>query len=177
MNAAKLLFGERYLHKVAATFGTASAAQDAAEHLVHDAHLTGKQVQVVAPDDPEWGRRLEPEGVGITHTFLRTHTTLGLLGMMAGVAMYLLLRAIGNPAIESAPVGGFLVLAAFGAVIGLLAGGLATLRPDHEAVIEPVREARRLGRWAVVVHAATLDEERAAIRVLGEGHRLVASSL
>ena len=65
----------------------------------------------------------------------------------------------------------------FGTMFGLMVGGLLTIRPDHEAVIAPVREGVKSGRWAVVVHPASRQQFDDALRVLRHTDAPVATTL
>jgi hypothetical protein len=47
-------------------------------------------------------------------------------------------------------------------------GGLITMRPDHDAVVAPVREAVNDGRWSVVVHPSTRSQLADTARTLGQ---------
>ena len=38
-------------------------------------HMQSRQVQLVHPQDKDWGRKVEPEGVGIWRTAVRSHVT------------------------------------------------------------------------------------------------------
>jgi hypothetical protein len=64
----------------------------------------------------------------------------------------------------------------FGGLLGLLVGGLLTVRPDHLLVITSVRRAIRKGRWAVVIHPVTQAQiDRAVNELRGRGYRVVRS--
>ena len=53
-------------------------------------------------------------------------------------------------AVTSSPLAVAGVLVFFGAVFGLFAGGLITLRPDQDHVVMKVREALDSGRFVIV---------------------------
>lgn len=177
MSLRKLLFGERYVTKVAALYLDADAAQHAATVVRESVHLTGKQVQVIEPHDQDWERKIEPEDVGIWRTAIRAHVTLGILGFAAGILLFFCLWVTPVVAVRSAPVLSMLVISTFGLVFGLMAGGLVTLRPDHDAVVRPVREATRAGRWALVVHASSHGEQEAIVAALNRTGAPVTSTL
>lgn len=177
MKLRKFLFGERYLTKVAAVFPNREWAQRAAADVQESAHVTGKQVQVIEPYDSEWERKVEPEGVGIWRTAIRSHVTLGVVGLIAGAFLYFVLWAMPVEAIRSTPWLSFIVISTFGMIFGLMAGGFVTMRPDHDAVVAPIREATKAGRWAVVVHASSQDEEKAIVAALNRTGTPVASTL
>jgi len=173
----KFLFGERYLTKVAAVYPNRQWAERAAEDVRENAHVTGKQVQVIEPYDHEWERKIEPEGVGIWRTAVRSHVTLGALGLVAGAILYFVLWFIPIEAVRSTPWLSLIVMSMFGGIFGLMAGGFVTLRPDHDAVVRPIREATAAGRWSVVVHASSHEEERAVRASLDRTGAPVASTL
>ncbi len=83
--AHSLLFGEHSLTTVAGLFGRDQDARDAADHIVRDAHLPEKQVKVIGPGDAAMERKLEPEEPGIVHTLIKSHVTLGVLGLIVGL--------------------------------------------------------------------------------------------
>ena len=69
------------------------------------------------------------------------------------------------------------LLVAFGAVAGLMFGGLVTLRPDHDPFINRVREALGEGRSAVVVHAFSREQNAQARELLQHASDDVVSTL
>jgi hypothetical protein len=51
-------------------------------------------------------------------------------------------------------------------MLGLLVGGLFTLRPDQSPYLYTARDALRAGQSVLLVHARTGDELRAARQIL-----------
>ena len=168
MNIAKLFFGERSLTKVAAVYESEAAAQSAAQQVTQLPDIQSRQVQVVRPFDPEWGRRVEPEGVGIWRTAVRAHVTCTVVGLAIAVLAYVGLWAAGVTAILSTPVMSLVAMLLFGTMFGLMFGGLITIRPDHDAVVAPVRDAVSDGRWSVVVHPSSRSQLADTTRTLGQ---------
>ena len=166
MTTHSLLFGERSLTTVAALFGQAQDARNAAEHVVRDARLPEKQVKVVGPGDPSLERKLEPEESGIVHTLIRSHIALGILGLIVGmlIAGALILGGVGWAV--ASPYYTFGVAAIFFAVGGMMLGGLVSIRPDRAVLDTTVEAAVQEGRWAVVVHPVNHKEEERALDVL-----------
>jgi hypothetical protein len=161
-----LLFGERSLTTVAALFGQAQDARDAAEHVVKDARLPEKQVKVLGPGDPTMERKLEPEEPGIVHTLIKSHATLGVLGLVVGLAVGggLILAQVGWAV--ASPYFTVGLAAIFGAVGGMMTGGLVSIRPDRTLLDTKVETAVQEGRWAVVVHPVNHGEEERVLDVL-----------
>ena len=162
------VLGEHAPSKVAALFGDHGGAEAAAARLRRELGLDETQVRVISPGDPHPGRKIEPDDRGIWHTAIKAHVTLGLLGLMAGLVLFGLLWAAGITAVRSSPwaAGGAVVM--FGAVFGLLAGGLVTLRPDHDKLIVEVREAVAGGRHAVITHPVDRGQRERSIELLAE---------
>ena len=162
------LFGERSLTKVAALVADAGAAEAAAEALRHDAGFDRSQVRTLRPEDASTShrelraRKLEPEQRGIAHTLMRTHVTLGIAGLVVGIVLFVLLRASGVPQIVASPWASGLVIVAFGAVFGMMAGGLVSLRPDHAMLFDELRRGLEQGRFAVVAHPLNRAQADAA---------------
>lgn len=182
MDIKHTIFGERSLTKVAAIFDSRDAAERAAQRLKL-AGMTESQLSLVGPadlagvSDPPISRKLEPEPTGIWHTLIRAHVFTGTLGAIAGGLLYLGLVASGNDAILSAPYISLWTLVGFGAVFGLLVGGLLSLRPDHYRVISSVRRAVAQGRWAVVSHPVDHRQVEFAVNELRNRSDHVVRSL
>jgi hypothetical protein len=171
------VFGERSLSKVGAVFADASEARRAADELVRHYGLEAEQVRVVAPGDPGLSRKLEPEQTGIAMTLVKTHVLLGASGLVLGLVLATILVLTDVAAFASNPAYVFLVCAFFGAIFGMLLGGLLSLRPDHDHLINRVRKASRKGQWSVVVHAKDHDEEKRAKDALEKMSDRVSATL
>jgi hypothetical protein len=164
--ATSAVFGEKYLSKVGAAFETGKQAREAADRVRRETGIGTGQVRVLEPDERAIGRKLEPETRGIFRTLTRAHLTLGAAGLVLGVMMAIVLVVIDVPAFSSNPGYTLMVFAFFGAIAGLLLGGLVTLRPDHDRLIAWIKEASSGGKWFVLVHARNHDEERKAKETL-----------
>ena len=154
MHARMPLSGERSTTVIAAMFADAERANRASARLRDDAQLSAAQVRVVEPGDPEFGRKLEPETQGIWRTARRTHVWLGLAGLVAGLLLGAALYGAGVDAFVSSASIAFAACALLGLFGGLLLAGVMTMRPDHDIVIERVRDAAASGGWIVVAHPA-----------------------
>jgi hypothetical protein len=161
-----LLFGERSLTTVAALFGQAQDARDAAEHVVQDGRLPAEQVKVMGPGDPAIERKLEPEEPGIFHTLIKAHVVLGIVGVIGGLLLAWVLYSAGVGFAVSSPFYTFVILGIFGLLGGLMLGGLVTIRPDRTLLDTKVEEAVYEGQWAVVVHPTNRGQEERARDVL-----------
>lgn len=166
MSTHSLLFGERSLTTVAALFGQPRDARDAAQDVVHDARLPPTQVRVVGPGDPAVDRKLEPEDRGIASTLVKSHVTLGIGGFVIGLTAGAVLLLAGIGWAVASPWYTLGLAAAFGAVGGLLLGGLVSIRPDRAMLDTVVEAAIQKGRWAVIVHPVKHGEDMRALEVL-----------
>ena len=171
------VIGEFAGSKVAAIFASEAAARDAASCVRQALSLSDAQVQVITPRDRRPGRKLEPESHGIFRTMLQAHFKLGMVGLIAGIALWFLLRALGVGVIVNTGLLTLAVMAGFGATAGLMLGGLITLRPDHEPFMRAVREAMGEGRSAVVVHPFDAAQREAAEAALKAASGEVVSTL
>lgn len=147
------IFGEESLSTVAALFADRATAQAAADRvraaLGPDAALA---IHVVAPGDRQIPRKLEPEEKGVMFTAIKAHITLGLVGLVVGLLLSWVLYSSGIAAIRSNPLVATVVITGFATAFGLFAGGLVTLRPDHDPLNLRVMEEVGKGRHAVLVH-------------------------
>lgn len=177
MPEASAITGELSNSKVAAVFPSASAAREAARQVASSLSLDAAQVQLITPTEPHPGRKLEPESRGIWRTIVVAHVRLGIAGAVVGVLAFVALRAAGIPFIVNSPVASALVLLFFGAVAGLMLGGLVSLRPDHDRYVEATRDAMAEGRTTVVVHAFSVAQRDEAAELLRTHGGEVTSTL
>ncbi len=176
MTAATAITGEASSSKLAAVFRDPSAARAAAQAVAAELALAPEQVNVITPSEPHAGRKLEPEEGGIWHTLLRAHLRLGVVGSTAGLLLFAVLFGLGVQLIVSAPILSAVVLLFFGAMAGLMLGGLVTLRPDHDRYIDAARHAMAHGETTVVVHAfSSAQRERAAELLQRQGGKVTST--
>ena len=166
MRLSRWFFRERSLSKVAATYGDSGRALMARAKVEAAAGVEPRRVHVVGPFDRGWGRKVEPEGIGIARTAVRAHLTCAAIGFGAALVTYVALRMIDAPAILSSPEVGLLAMLFVGTLFGLMAGGVVTIRPDHEPLIARIGDATRAGHWTVVVHPVTRQELERSMRAL-----------
>jgi hypothetical protein len=166
--------GETSTHKAAAVFDSPAAARTAAEQVRVATGLSTAQVMTVDGDTPRPGRALEPESRGIFQLMLRAHAALGIAGFLVGLVLFWILYRMGVGFVVHAALPAAGAILFFCTMGGLMLGGLATLRPDHDAYILTVLDACRGGRAAVVVHGRTAAERDAAVELLrGAGGEVV----
>lgn len=163
-----VLTGEVSNSKLAAVFATRLAAREAAEALVAASDLQPAQVKVIGPGEADVGIKLEPEGGGIWRTIIVAHARLGVLGAVSGLVVFGVLVALGVPFVVQSPWAAGLVLAGFGAVAGLMLGGLVSLRPDHDRYVHATRDAMEAGQGTVVVHALSTAQQKMAAEFLAQ---------
>ncbi|WP_078120481.1 hypothetical protein [Thiosocius teredinicola] len=165
-NAA--ILGEQYPAKLAAFLNTPYEADHTVHKLVTQADIPRRQIDVVQPMDFALGRKLEPETLGIVETAIRAHVILGGVGLVVGLLIAGALVLGGVDLAVSSPGYTFFTLGILGTVLGLLAGGLVTARPDHQKVVTDVRDASEHGKWTVVVHAANDSQHKRAKELLND---------
>lgn len=168
-HALQGFFGERSVTKVAGLFREKSEAESTLQQMVRSGGLRPDQVRLLGPQDARlarqevFGQSLEPESRGIVRTFLRTHLVGAMAGALLGLAIYAWFRNAAHPAIQAAPVMAPLAMVGFATALGMMFGGLLTIRPDHVRLITRVRSALRDNQWAVVAHP-TSPEQMAQVR-------------
>lgn len=168
MSTLSPVTGEASTSKVAAIFENESRARRIAQALRRRLGLRPSQVQVITRHDRHPGRKMEPEDRGILRTMVVAHVRLGLAGAAIGVVLFALLYLSGLELVTASPGFAAALIIGYGAVFGLMAGGLVTLRPDHDPYIHRIRDALREGKSAVVVHAFDAEQRRAAKQTLDE---------
>lgn len=158
---------EEWNSMVGADFDNVEVALSAADAVRAERGLDTAGLRIIEPGDPRIDRKLEPESRRIFGTLLRAHAVLGALGLVAGLVLSLILVAYDIPPFVASPVVSVAVITAFATIAGLLAGGLFTLRPDHDRIIHRAKSATGAGRWFVVVHTRKPEQREQAERVLG----------
>ncbi|MCF7220684.1 hypothetical protein [Marilutibacter chinensis] len=158
--------GEIHATQVAAVFDDDATALTAARRLQLGLRLGPGQVRVIHPREPVPRRKLESGTPAVRRTFVRALLTMGIGGALAGAALFVLLHLTGVAMIVSSTMISLLALTFFGAVAGLLIGGLVGLRPDHDAYVRTVLREIRHGRAAVIVHARNSGERDRADAML-----------
>lgn len=171
------VLGEASASKVAAVFADEARAREVANRLRDVMGLGDAQVQLLTPRDRRPGRKLEPESHGIFRTMLRAHAWLGALGLAAGAALFGVLWAVGVPLVAQSPLVAGIAILLLSGMLGLMLGGLVTLRPDHDPYILDVLEALGEGRSAIVVHAYDRKQYDGAVQWLGEAGGDVVGTL
>lgn len=152
------LTGESSNHKMAVVFETRDSAEKARNALAEETGLEASQMNVLDPDSEAANRSLLPESRGIWRTLVRSHVGLGLAGAVAGVALFLALNLADVPFVAGNPWAALLLAVHVLTMLGLMAGGLLTLRPDQVPYIRVAREALSDGRAVLVIHARSADE-------------------
>lgn len=154
--------GEQFTSKVGAVFSDARRAQQAAHGLVANEGFGNEQVRIIHPHDKALSAKVQPERRGLALTIVKAHVTTGIAGLLVGVIFVYLLERMDFEFIEWSPWYSYGAGAFFGAMIGMLVGGLISLRPDQDLLIAKLKTATAQGRWSVVVHARDHGEEQRA---------------
>lgn len=183
MKIKRLIFGERSLTKVAGLFKSQRETERVARELKQSAGLNDAQISVVGPpagtalNSPAFSRKLEPEQTGIWRTLIRAHVITGIVGVVAGILVYVGSIVARSNAILSTPGMSLVAMVFLGGLGGLLVGGLLSLRPDHYRVIAVVRRAIREDQWALVIHPFTQVQLDKSLKMLQARSDRVVRSL
>lgn len=160
------LTGEVSNSKLAAVFDSEAAARAAIVAVTAETGMAPAQVKLVTPSEPHPGIKLEPEGQGIWRTIVRAHLWLGVAGALAGLLAFAVMSWLEIPFIIASPWAAGATLVFFGAIGGLMLGGLVALRPDHDSYILATQEAMAEKRTTVVVHALSKEQHDHAAEIL-----------
>jgi len=158
--------GEESNHKAAAVFDDLAQAEQAERTLSESMSIEPHQIDLLVPDTRNQGKRLLPETKGIWRTWLRAHAVFGVAGALIGMLAFLVLYAADVAVITDNPLLAGLLFLHVPTMMGLLAGGLFTLRPDQAAYLYTARDALKEGKHVLLVHAKSSDQLAAARRIL-----------
>jgi len=70
MSEHDVLMGEDFPHKVSAEYNSQQLAEQAIQLLLDNTELPRSQIRIIRPNDPNMGRKIEPEGKGISRTLV-----------------------------------------------------------------------------------------------------------
>lgn len=157
---------ERHTGKVSGEFEDRRSAEIARAALIERANLSDNDIRLIAPDDPAFSAKVEPESHGIALTMLKTHYVLGVAGLLFGLTVSALLVLFGPPLTASSPVMTFIAITTISTFSALLWAGFLALRPDHDPLIMRAGHAARTGRWTLVVHTGNESSMSEARRIL-----------
>ncbi|MDO6440990.1 hypothetical protein [Marinobacter sp. 2_MG-2023] len=160
------VLGEEYSHKISEEFDSLDAAERCVESL-ESLGVSREQVEVIRPNDPGMERKVEPETQGIARSLVQAHVRFGLVGLVIGLTVAALMVTLGPELTRSSPVLTFVALGFLFPVLALLIAGAVSLRPDHDIVIEKVRMAKDDGRWTVVAHCDSIEQQKLAKTAMG----------
>ena len=137
--------------KIAGVYTQEAGAKHAINLLQNAGGFSADEVTLVAPNDVNFGEKIEPDNKGIARTLLGSHIILGACGLVFGLIIAGILSLYGPALTTSSPVMVFIALPTLGAFIGLLVAGAVSLRPDHDPLINQTRDATNHHKWTVVV--------------------------
>lgn len=168
---------EKQPTKVGAAYESERQARNAARELLNEPGLDPESIAIVKPHDPALETKLEPEGHRIWQTLIRAHITMGLTGAVIGFLVASLLAIANFQAVVSNPWYAFGVMSGLGFLLGLMVGGLLTLRPDHDVMIHQAKVASEHGEWFVLVHARSYRQKQIAQAYFQEHGKTAVSTL
>ncbi len=153
---------EKKVRKVEAIFAARQEAEQAVKYLISETGIPLQHVQVIDGADPSYEKKLEPEPQLIRRTLWRTHGVLGLAGIILGLLLGLGLAIAGVGAVVANPALAIATLAFFGAMLGLIAAGVMSLKPQHDAVNMDAVQNLNEGKVLVLVMAEASEEAKRA---------------
>jgi hypothetical protein len=175
----RVVFGEESITKVVGVYANRADAVAARDRLA----AGGIAAVLLEPGDARrrasdfLSRSFEPESRGIWHSLVRAHLLTGAIGFALGLCIWGVLRAQELSMVASSPLLSLVFIVFFTTMMGLMAGGLLALRPDHSMVFEELRTSLRSGSCAVVAHPTDADGVDAALRLLEPGSQRVTRTL
>ncbi|HKM36209.1 MAG TPA: hypothetical protein VJY83_01050 [Thiopseudomonas sp.] len=159
MSEHNVLMGEDFPHKVSMQYNSQESAEQAVQRLVDNAGLPRHQLRIVHPHDPDMARKIQPETKGIEKTLAKSHTVLGIGGLVLGLVVAAILVAMGPEMTRASPMFTFIALGFLFTFLGLILAGAISLRPDHDPLIEKTRTATDTGHWTVIAHCTDPEQQ------------------
>ena len=171
------IIAEQYPGKVGAAFDSVEKAELAADQLEQQFGIRFDAIEIVKPKDRSFEQKLEPEGKGIRNTVIRSNVTMGVVGVVVGGLVALCLHQLQIPMVVFSPYYTTFFVMALCGVGGLLLGGLISLRPDHDRLIQFSRQVTNQRRWMLLVHVETVEQKREVKKYLHRFSDEIVASL
>jgi hypothetical protein len=152
---------------VGARFPSRQAAEKAVARLTAEGIVQPAQVEILSGEGRMHAARAA-ESKATKRALVRWHVVLGAAGLLVGVLAWLFAWRSGAAIFLSMPVLMLFVAAIFGAIAGLLLGGLFSIRPAKGWLAAAARDDARAGTCPVVVHATDRKQAHRAREVLVE---------
>ncbi|MCQ8878552.1 hypothetical protein NQT69_11115 [Pseudoalteromonas shioyasakiensis] len=152
--------------KVAGTFSTKAQADKAYSSLAEEPLLELSNLNIIAPHDQQFAEKVEPEDKNIAKTLLRTHLIYAAFGLAAGLLLSTAFYFLDVTFIQSFVLETYAGVCTITVFIALLIAGFVSIRPDHDPLINEVRQAIRAGKWVVIVHTDSNQKGNKAKQLL-----------
>lgn len=160
------ILAERYPGKVGAAFDSVEKAEQVADQLEAQFGVQFKSIEILKPKGRSLENLLEPENKDTKNTVIRSHITMGLVGLCTGGLVVLWLHQLQVPMVVFSPLYMTFIVMALGGVGGLLLGGLISLKPDHDNLIHFSRQVSYQSRWMLLVNVESAEQKKAVRRYL-----------
>jgi hypothetical protein len=151
---------EKFPSKVVASFSTHVEAKEAATTLLLTEEVAASQIKIVAPEDQNADRKLQPEARAIESTFFSKHFYYGASGLFAGLALSALAITWGPEAFTASPLLTAITVTWVTFLSSLMLAGAVTLRMDHDLILNHAQRTSDQGMYLVVAHARTTPQKR-----------------
>lgn len=138
--------------KVSGIFDSEDKAKAAFDILNNDEDFVKQSIKLISPHDQHYDEKIEPEDKEIGKTMLKSHIVFAVVGLVVGVIIASILFLLEFEFLQQHILETYASISILCAFVGLLIAGAFSLRPDHDHLINNVREATRSGLWAIVVH-------------------------
>jgi uncharacterized membrane protein len=127
------VIAEERPEKAQATFSSQQAAERAADQ-VRTALGDRAEVKTIAPDDAHLAQKVEPERKRVWSTLVKAHVRFSIAGLLIGLVATILLALLGITFVADSLGLALIFGGGLGLFLGLLFGGLISLRPDEAAI-------------------------------------------
>lgn len=138
--------------KVAGIFNSQAEAQSAVDALNNESDFTQRHIKFISPEDTNYDEKVEPEDKNIGKTLLSTHLIYAVIGLAIGLLLSGVLLSLDLGFMQGFVFEAYAAISIICIFIALLMAGFMSLRPDHDPVINDIREAKRAGKWIVIIH-------------------------
>ncbi|MFY8327465.1 hypothetical protein [Pseudoalteromonas sp. ZZD1] len=149
---ATSLNNEEFATKVAGIFDSKDRADNAFSSLSEDKEFEQSNIEIISAHDQRFDEKIEPEDKNIGKTLLKTHLLFGVLGLGVGLIISSVFLFIDVEFMQSFVLETYAGVSTVCIFIALLVAGFVSIRPDHDPLINEVRNATRSGKWVLVVH-------------------------
>ena len=158
---------DKKLHKVAGIFATLKDAY-VARKVLFKCGVMPENINIIVPDDGQIDKKIELAGDDLARQVINEAFIGGAIGSGVGAAGAVALAAVSITLFAASPILAPLAMMGFGAAVGANIGAVNAIGIREDQFADMIRDVTNVGRYVLIVHAASDNEHLLAHATLAE---------